>query len=150
VLTVAVLGPVDLRRDGVPLAVPAGKTTELLIRLALEAGRPVHAERLIEDLWAGEAVGVARNTLQVKVSKLRRVLGDPALLTGGAAGYDLLSAQLVAAIDDDGPALERILEQARAAGDYAIELLTLDARSRRSLAAYRAVTMSQRSALRRR
>ncbi|NMO49606.1 transcriptional activator domain-containing protein [Actinoplanes sp. TBRC 11911] len=88
-LTVAVLGPVDLRRDGVPVAVPAGKTTELLIRLALEAGRPVRAERLIEDLWAGEAVGVARNTLQVKVSKLRRALGDPALLGGGPAGYTL-------------------------------------------------------------
>ena len=31
---------------------PAGKTTEVLVRLALDAGRPVRADRLIEDLWA--------------------------------------------------------------------------------------------------
>ena len=68
---------------------PAGKTTELLIRLALEAGVPVRAERLIDDLWSDQPAGVARNTLQVKVSKLRRALGDPALITGGAAGYAL-------------------------------------------------------------
>ena len=36
-LTVAVLGAVEARRDGVRLDVPAGKTTELLARLALDA-----------------------------------------------------------------------------------------------------------------
>ena len=34
----------------------AGKTAEVLIRLALEAGVMVRTERLIEDLWADEAV----------------------------------------------------------------------------------------------
>jgi predicted ATPase/DNA-binding SARP family transcriptional activator len=89
VLTVAVLGPVEVHRDGARLVVPAGKTTEVLIRLALDAGLLVRTERLIEDLWAEQAVGVARNTLQAKVSKLRRVLGDPAFVTGGTAGYTL-------------------------------------------------------------
>jgi predicted ATPase/DNA-binding SARP family transcriptional activator/tetratricopeptide (TPR) repeat protein len=89
VLTVAVLGPVELRRDGELVAVPAGKTTEVLVRLALDAGSPVSAERLIEDLWPAQAVGVTRNTLQAKVSKLRRVLGDPALVSGDATGYTL-------------------------------------------------------------
>ena len=51
-LTVAVLGPVEVHRDGVRLPVPSGKTTEVLVRLALDAGRPVRADRLIEDLWA--------------------------------------------------------------------------------------------------
>jgi predicted ATPase/DNA-binding SARP family transcriptional activator len=88
-LTVAVLGPVDMRRDGARLVVPAGKTTEVLVRLALESGVLVRTERLIEDLWSEQAVGVARNTLQSKVSKLRRVLGDPGLVTGGGAGYTL-------------------------------------------------------------
>ena len=41
----------------------------------------VRTERLIEDLWADEAVGTARNTLQTKVSRLRRALGDGALVT---------------------------------------------------------------------
>ncbi|WP_270889964.1 hypothetical protein [Pedococcus sp. 5OH_020] len=38
-LTLAVLGPVEVRRDGVLARVPGGKTTELLVRLALEAER---------------------------------------------------------------------------------------------------------------
>ena len=67
------LGAVEARRDGEPLAVPAGKTTELLVRLALDAGAPVRADALIEDLWAEPA---GRNTLQSKVSQLRRALGD--------------------------------------------------------------------------
>ena len=89
-LTIAVLGPVEVRRDGRPLRVPSGKPAELLVRLALEVGTPVRADRLIEDLWGTEAVDVDRNTLQSKVSQLRRALGDPALLTHGAGGYTLL------------------------------------------------------------
>ena len=34
------LGPVAVLRDGAPVTVPAGRTTELLVRLALEAGLP--------------------------------------------------------------------------------------------------------------
>ncbi|WP_328472023.1 hypothetical protein OHA21_08780 [Actinoplanes sp. NBC_00393] len=108
-LQVAVLGPADLRRDGVRLALPAGRTTELLVRLALDAGTLVRTDRLIDDLWSGPAagvarntgqsvgvarnsrqsVGVARNTLQSKVSQLRRAVGDPGLVTGGPDGYRL-------------------------------------------------------------
>ncbi|HEY5856661.1 MAG TPA: BTAD domain-containing putative transcriptional regulator [Aldersonia sp.] len=89
-LSIAVLGPVEVRRDGRPLRVPSGKPTGLLVRLALEAGTPVSADRLIEDLWRTDAIDVDRNTLQSKVSQLRRALGDPALLARGARGYTLV------------------------------------------------------------
>ncbi|MCU1360115.1 MAG: ATPase [Ilumatobacteraceae bacterium] len=88
-LKVGLLGPVELRRDGERIALPGGKTTELLVRLALEAGRTVGTERLIDDLWGDDGVGTAKNTLQSKVSQLRRALGDPALVRGGASGYSL-------------------------------------------------------------
>jgi predicted ATPase/DNA-binding SARP family transcriptional activator len=88
-LTVALLGPVELRRDGQRVALPGGKTTELLVRLALEAGRTVRSERLIDDLWGDDGVGTAKNTLQSKVSQLRKALGHPELVKGGAAGYSL-------------------------------------------------------------
>src|SRR4051812_44280518 len=88
VLTVAVLGRVEVRRDGVCAVVPSGLTTELLVRLALDAGRPVRAERLGEGLWPG-TTGIRPNTLQAKVSQLRRALGDPAALIGGPEGYTL-------------------------------------------------------------
>src|SRR3954447_25077390 len=109
-LTVAVLGRVEVRRDGGPAAVPSGLTTELLVRLALDAGRPVRAERLGDDPWAG-APGIRPNTLQVKVSQLRRALGDSAALTGGPEGYalavdpDRVDALHVLRLADEGGAL---------------------------------------------
>src|SRR4249919_1946250 len=87
-LTVAVLGPVELRRDGVRLGLPSGKTTEVLVRLALDAGQVVRTDRLIEDLWA-DAASTGRNTLQSKVCQLRRALDDPGLVQSGNGGYTL-------------------------------------------------------------
>ena len=80
-----VLGPVEVRRDGRLVPVPGGKTSELLVRLALEAGLFVGADRLVDDLWAGAAT--RRNTLQSKVARLRRALGDPLVIASGDGGY---------------------------------------------------------------
>ena len=89
-ITVALLGPLEVvRQDGKCLAVPSGKTAELLMRLALGAGTMVRTERLIDELWADDAVRVARNTVQSKVSQLRRALGDACLVIGGTGGYTL-------------------------------------------------------------
>ena len=79
-LEISVLGPVEVARDGRPVPVPGGKTAELLVRLALEAGTTVSADRLADDLWAGAAT--QRNTLQSKVARLRRALGDAAAIAG--------------------------------------------------------------------
>ena len=81
------LGPVEVRRDGRPVPVPGGKTAELLVHLALEPGVLVSADRLLDDLWAGAAT--RRNTLQSKVTRLRRALGDSSALPGGEDGYRL-------------------------------------------------------------
>ena len=88
-LTVAVLGRVEVRRDGDIIAVPAGRTTELLIRLALDAGAPVRTDLLIADLWGSDANATARNTLQAKVSLLRRAIGDASAVIGARGGYAL-------------------------------------------------------------
>ncbi len=89
-IAVCVLDVVEVHRDdGQRVAVRRGKTAEVLVRLALEAGVMVRSEQLIEDLWAEEAIATARNTLQTKVSRLRRELGDGALVTGTSDGYTL-------------------------------------------------------------
>ncbi|HST86277.1 MAG TPA: BTAD domain-containing putative transcriptional regulator [Kineosporiaceae bacterium] len=88
-LTISVLGPVEVRHDGERLVMPAGKTTEVLIRLALDSETAVSADRLIEDLWGAEASGTERNTLQAKISKLRRALGTAVEVSGGRFGYAL-------------------------------------------------------------
>ena len=83
----------------------------------------VRTERLIEDLWADQAVGTARNVLQTKVSRLRRALGDPALVTGTSAGYTLeVDPSAVDALE-----VLRLAEQAsafRGAGDSSAALET--------------------------
>ncbi|WP_068278521.1 BTAD domain-containing putative transcriptional regulator [Aldersonia kunmingensis] len=86
-LTIAVLGPVEVFRDGMRVAVPSGKSTEVLVRLALDAGTPVRAEQLIDDVWGESAARTGRNTLQSKVSQLRKVLGDAIRAEHG--GYTL-------------------------------------------------------------
>ena len=123
VIGVSVLDVVELHRDGERVAVRPGKTTEVLVRLALEAGVMVRTERLIEDLWADDAVGTARNVLQTKVSRLRRALGDAALVTGTSAGYTLeVDPSAVDALE-----VLRLAEQAsafRSAGDPSAALET--------------------------
>lgn len=121
VLRIALLGPLEVTRDGEPVPVSAGKVSELLVRLALEAGAVVHADRLLDELWAAEAIATRRNTLQAKVKLLRRALGDPGLLATRDGGYALVvdssvidahcverdalaAAQLLDAGDDQGAA----------------------------------------------
>ncbi len=83
------LGPIEVRRDGTLLTVPGGKTSELLVRLALDAGVLVRADRLVDDLWGAGAVNTSRNTLQSKIARLRRALGDPELIVNRDGGYEL-------------------------------------------------------------
>ena len=84
---ISVLGPVEVRHDGQLLSVPGGKTSEVLVHLALEAGMVVRADRLVDDLWAGAAT--RPNTLQSKVARLRRALADPSVILSGDGGYRL-------------------------------------------------------------
>jgi predicted ATPase/DNA-binding SARP family transcriptional activator len=86
---VAVLGALEVTRDGRHVAVPAGRTSELVVRLALEAGELIRADRLVEDLWAASGVSARRNTLQSKIAMLRRALGDPPVVSSRKGGYAL-------------------------------------------------------------
>ena len=89
-LTVAVLGPLEVTLDGRRVPVPSGKTSELVVRLALEAGAPVSADRLVDDLWSAGGRGTRRNTLQSKVAMLRRAFGDPSVIESRDGGYALI------------------------------------------------------------
>ena len=59
------------------------------MRLALEAGVVVRTDRLVEDVWAAGAATTRRNTLQSKVAKLRKALGDPSVIVSRDGGYQL-------------------------------------------------------------
>src|SRR5919201_4740755 len=111
------LGPLLVRRDGVPLPLGGPKLRTLLAILLLEANKVVSAEHLVDSLWGENAPETARNTLQVYVSQLRKLLSPGALETA-PPGYRLV-------VDPDTVDLlrfERLAVRgrtARAAGDPA-------------------------------
>ncbi|NDU75489.1 AAA family ATPase [Actinomadura sp. DSM 109109] len=110
-MRIGILGPLDVR-DGAarPVEIAGRRLRALLVRLAAEAGRPVSAERLLDDLWEGDPPG--GNALQALVSRLRGAAGRD-VVEHGPAGYRL-------GIDPggiDAVAFERGVAAARAESD---------------------------------
>ena len=77
----SLLGPIEVRIDGRTVSVGRGKQRALLAVLALNAGRVVPAERLIDELWGDEPPATATTALQVYISRLRKTLGEGAIET---------------------------------------------------------------------
>lgn len=71
---VAVLGPLEVRRDGVPVDLGAPKPRSVLTALALSAGRPVSVDALLDLVWGDSPTPGAISTLHAYVSGLRKVL----------------------------------------------------------------------------
>ncbi|MFE5945585.1 BTAD domain-containing putative transcriptional regulator [Streptomyces sp. NPDC056480] len=85
----AVLGETAVRtEDGTPVRVPELKVRALLAALLVDAGRPVAAFRLVDDLWGDEPPGNPLRALQAKVSQLRRAFEE-----AESGGRDLVVTQ---------------------------------------------------------
>jgi len=109
-----ILGSVEVVDDGLVRDLGGLRERTLLARLLLSAGQVVSAERLAEDLWAGQPPAHWTATLRVYVSRLRRALGGgggSAAVTTQPPGYRITLgeseldadrfARLVAAARDD-------------------------------------------------
>ncbi|WP_174549611.1 AfsR/SARP family transcriptional regulator, partial [Nocardiopsis trehalosi] len=90
-----VLGPVAVwTGGGEPVRVAEARARMLLADLLVHEGRPVAAERLIDDLWGGDPPANPAGALQTRVWTLRRALEDAepggrALVESGPGGYAL-------------------------------------------------------------
>ncbi|MBF6130709.1 AfsR/SARP family transcriptional regulator [Nocardia brasiliensis] len=86
----AVLGPLEVHRDGEAAEVSGALRQGLLAMLLSRANRSVPADRLLTALWGAEGTddGGPRR-LQVLVHRLRSVLDDPDRLSFGPGGYRL-------------------------------------------------------------
>ncbi|MEU3354883.1 BTAD domain-containing putative transcriptional regulator [Streptomyces sp. NPDC037389] len=111
-----VLGPLEVwTADGRPVRVPELKVRALLTDLLVHEGRPVSADRLIEDLWGRARPRNPAGALQAKVSQLRRALEDAepggrALVVSRPPGYALQTDAV------DHRRFTELVERARAAG----------------------------------
>ena len=108
-MQIRLLGPVeadDAAGRTVPIA--GARLRALLARLALDAGRPVGTDRLVDALWGDEPPAGAGNALQSLVSRLRRALPDGAAIRAVPAGYqldvapDAVDVRRFAALHGDG------------------------------------------------
>jgi predicted ATPase/DNA-binding SARP family transcriptional activator len=71
-----ILGPLEVRDGPALVRVPGARERALLADLLVNPGRVVSADRLVEDLWGDDPPGNPANTLQGRVSALRRALGS--------------------------------------------------------------------------
>jgi DNA-binding SARP family transcriptional activator len=72
-MEIRLLGPIEIVTDGSALDVGAPQQRLVLTALAADAGRLIGTESLIDRVW-DEAPDGARRTLQVHLSRLRRLL----------------------------------------------------------------------------
>ncbi|HET8787267.1 MAG TPA: BTAD domain-containing putative transcriptional regulator, partial [Actinomycetes bacterium] len=123
-----ILGPLEVRNGEAPVRVPGAKERALLADLLVNAGRVVSADRLVEDLWGDDPPGRPANTLQGRVSALRRALGpggagrlvtsppgyrlDAGLEQLDATRFERLVAEAEAAAPAEPPRAVRLLEEA--------------------------------------
>ncbi|MEV7170031.1 BTAD domain-containing putative transcriptional regulator [Streptomyces sp. NPDC093224] len=88
-MQISVLGALDVRADdGSGIAIGGARLRTLLILLALEPGRVVASELLVDGIWAQDPPAGAANALQALVSRLRRALPGDAVASH-PAGYRL-------------------------------------------------------------
>ena len=107
-----VLGPLEIVSHDGPVRLDARKRRELLAILLLYANERLSPDRLVDELWGGAAPETATNTLQVHVSRLRKLLeaenGEARLLTE-PGGYVLH----VDPAHIDARRFEQLVEQAQ-------------------------------------
>ncbi|WP_372350123.1 BTAD domain-containing putative transcriptional regulator [Streptomyces sp. KL116D] len=117
-----VLGGLVVRdRAGGLVGVPEVKVRGLLAVLLAHEGRVVSVDRLVEDLWGDRPPGNPANSLQAKVSQLRRAVGRERVVRE-AAGYRLV----LDGAEVDAVAFRESVERARAVPDPTERVELLD------------------------
>ncbi len=123
-----VLGPLEVTADGRSLALAGARTRAVLALLLVHANQVVSSDRLTEELWPGQPAAKATDSLQVRLSELRKALrsaGEADRLVTRPPGYllrvapgelDVLRFEQLAAEGDT----------ALAAGDAAMAAQYLD------------------------
>ncbi len=86
---IRVLGPLDVRSDGVSVRLGGRKQRTVLALLAADVGKRVSVDALIDGVWGEEPTTAARSTLQTYVSNLRAAIGDVIVRDGD--GYRLVA-----------------------------------------------------------
>ena len=110
-----ILGPLEVRSEGISLALGGPRQRAVLARLLVEAGRVVSTDALVDAVWNEQPPATGLKTLHKYIAELRKIL-DPGVLRTEGRGYlmDLADEQF------DAGSFERLVgeaERAATAGD---------------------------------
>jgi len=85
-----ILGPLEVWEQGRPIPLRGRKQRALLALLLLHANEVLSADRLLDELWGERALEAGGTALRVRVSQLRKALGEAGkLVVTQAPGYTL-------------------------------------------------------------
>ena len=107
-LEIRLLGPFDVLARGKTADVGGAKRQALLAMLALQQGRVVGVDALVDGLWGEELPAAPRNALHHHVARLRATLGEESMV-GSPDGYALKGARV------DAVRFEELLAETRTA-----------------------------------
>jgi YVTN family beta-propeller protein len=106
------LGSLEVLVDGREVGLGGARQRAVLAILLLHRREVVSVDRLVDEIWGATPPQTATKTVQVYVSRLRKVLGDGVLVTRGG-GYALLADPE----DVDVDVFERLAVEGREALD---------------------------------
>jgi DNA-binding SARP family transcriptional activator len=109
-----ILGTLEALAGGRELPLGGARQRAVLAILLLHRGEAVSVDRVVDELWGARSPETATKTVQVYVSRLRKVLGEGVLVTRGG-GYALEAP----AEDVDADRFERLASGGREALDRA-------------------------------
>ncbi len=88
-MRVSVLGPLEVATDHGVVEIGGGRLRALLVRLAVDVGRPVTVDSLVDALWPEGAPANPVASLQSLVWRLRQALPDTRVVRSGNGWYQL-------------------------------------------------------------
>jgi YVTN family beta-propeller protein len=108
-----ILGSLEVAKDGRPVTLGGTRQRAVLAILLLHRREVVSVDRLVDELWGERPPDTATKTVQVYVSRLRKELGEGAVLTrGGGYVLDIEPEQL------DAARFERLAHEGRSALEH--------------------------------
>jgi DNA-binding SARP family transcriptional activator len=113
-----ILGATEVLDEGRRIQLPSGRGLALLALLALHAGEPVSADRLIDELWGEGPPPTARTVVHGLVSRLRRVLEPRTAKSRPGALLQTIGSGYRLAVEPDAVdahRFKRLIDEARGA-----------------------------------
>jgi DNA-binding SARP family transcriptional activator len=111
------LGEVQLHAGGESLDLGTPRQQTVLAAFAVDAGRPVRIETLVDRVWNDDPPVEARNVLYSHLSRIRQLLKRASAVTGKPARLARRHAGYVLEIDPDLVDLHRFTHLVEQGGD---------------------------------